>query len=292
MTRLMKTYYEIFRAGDTKRVASLYEPDQLTIVNDYYPTAQTMTEVYEDLRSARMSVVLHWGEYQFGSIPTEATAEGGGIPRYFASHAARCVGNTCHISVHVANNQLGGFVAAAFADKGAAQFEGPAQGETTLPILPAAVDAAQKAVATNPIVLHLNRTSHQTTLAASMVVSRLNDILRVTSPKQPTFENVALYSAGTPSHVTVFQRGDDVSAYDYSAYVTWFANHAPWTVSTVYSLGPDVCVALLKSDKGRALHLLPLQRAGNGWTIISHPADLKAWWVLSSISTYQALQNR
>lgn len=293
MTRFLKTYYEIGRAGDTKRVASLFEPHMREGVSARYTTPQTLSGQFASLRSVRLLTVLHWGEYQFGFVEHESATEEGGTRRMTWPHTARCIGNTCQITDQQANSQLGGIVAAAFARKGAAQLATPAQGETVLPILPAVLDAAAKPVASDPIVLHFNRASDQTTLAVTAVVSNLTDNLRATTPTQPTFENLAaLYSEGTPSNVDVFQLGNEVPTYAYSAYVTWFTKRAPWTVSGVYSLGADTCVALLKSDKDRALHLLPLQRTGTEWKIVSDPSRLDAWMILSTISTYQALQSR
>jgi hypothetical protein len=118
MTRLMKTYYEVFRTGDTKRVASLFEPHMRADANDHYPRPETLTEQVDDLRSARMLAVLHWGEYQFSFAEYERTVETGGTHQWSASHAARCVGDTCHITHHLANSQLGRMVAAAFSNKG------------------------------------------------------------------------------------------------------------------------------------------------------------------------------
>jgi hypothetical protein len=292
MTRFLKSYYEIGRAGDTKRVASLFEPSARDDVNDHYPTAQLLSEQFADLRSASLSAVLHWGEYQIGVVQHELEIERGGRRRWSWPHVVRCVNDTCHITDHFANSVLGRVVAAAFANNGDAQVAATAQGEM-LPILPAVADAAQKPAADDPIILYLDRAPEQTTLAAKTVVSALTDKLRATSPKQDTFENVAdLYSAGTPTSVEVFQRGNEVPGYAYSAYVTWFARNAPWTVSSVYSLGSNVCVAVLKSDKNRAIHLLPLQRVGTGWAIVSDASRVQAWSVLSSISTYQALQRK
>ena len=37
-----------------------------------------------------------------------------------------------------------------------------------------------------------------------------------------------------------------VTNYVYSDYITWIASHAPWTVSSVYPLGADLCAILLK----------------------------------------------
>ncbi|MFC4314342.1 hypothetical protein ACFPN2_35080 [Steroidobacter flavus] len=291
MTRFLKAYYEIGRAGDIKKVASLFEPHLRAGVNDYYPTAQSLSEQFAGLRSVRMVAVLHWGEYQFGVVRHETALEEGGTRNASWSHAARCLGDTCQIGDHFTNSLLGRIVSAAFADKGGVQVGAPAQVDTSLSMLPAAVDAARKVVATDPIVLHLNRASDQTASTVSKLVATLTENLRVTSSKQPAVEKLSvLYSAGTPKSVAVFQRGSEVPAYNYSAYLIWFANHAPWTVGSVYSLGPDVCVALLKSEHDRAVHLLPLQRAGTGWTIVSDPSSLDAWPVLSSISAYQALQ--
>ncbi|WP_129780717.1 hypothetical protein [Peristeroidobacter soli] len=293
MIRFLKAYYEIGRAGDIKKVASLFEPHLQAGVNDYYPTAKSLSEQFADLRTVRLVAVLHWGEYQFGVVKHVSDVGEGGSRDSSWSHAARCFGDTCQIGDHFTNSLLGRSVSAAFADKGAVQVDAPAQSDTPLPMLPAVVDAARKVVSTDPIVLHLDRASDQTTASARKLVSTLTENLRVTRSKQPTFEKLSmLYSAGTPKSVAVFQRGSEVPAYNYSAYLIWFANHAPWTVGSVYSLGPDVCVALLKSEHDRAVHLLPLQRAGTGWAIVSDPSSLDAWPVLSSISAYQALQNR
>lgn len=287
MTRLLKTYFQSGRAGDTKTFASLYEPHLRADVNDHYPTSQLLREQFEHLRSVRGSAVLHWGEYQFGAIEYEAAVDGG-TRRWTGSHSARCVDTKCEMANHYENDQLGRFVSGAFADKGAAQVVTTEQAETLLPILPAA-DAGQKAVATHPVVLHLKGSADSTMRVATALASALSDKVRAT--KQSSFEPLAvLYSAGIPTRVDVFKGGNEVPAYEYGAYVTWFASHAPWTVSSVYALGPEVCVALLQSEKDRALHLLPLQRAGDGWKIISDPSRLDAWLILSSISTYQALR--
>jgi hypothetical protein len=64
------------------------------------------------------------------------------------------------------------------------------------------------------------------------------------------------------------------------------------TVSSVYSLGSDVCVAVLKSPKDRSVRVLALQRKDAGWTIMPDPSSLDAWLILSSASTAQALQDR
>jgi hypothetical protein len=242
MTRFLKTYNEVARAGDVKKFVSLFAPD-VGAEEDSHHTPQSLREQFADLRSVRLSTVLHWGELQFGFVQYEAADGEGGTRRWTWAHAARCLGSSCQITGHFKNSLLGRIVITAFAEKGGAQIAVP-PGSETLPILPAVADTSQRAVATDPIVLHLNRSSDATTRAASAIVSTLTD------------------------------------------------KHAPWTVDSVYSLGPDFCVALLRSNKDRALHLVPLQRAANGWTIISDPSSLDAWMVLSSISTYQALQNR
>lgn len=291
MTRFLKTYNEVAKAGDVKKFVSLFAAD-VGAEEDSHHTPQSLREQFADLRSVRLSAVLHWGELQFGFVQCEAADGEGGTRRWTWAHAARCVGGSCQIIGHFKNSLLGRIVTTAFAVRGGAQIAVP-PGSETLPILPAVADASKQAVATDPIVLYLNRSSDTTTRAASTIVSTLTDKLSATSPKQATFEQLAgLYSAGTPSTVEVFQLGNDVSAYTYGAYIEWYAKHAPWTVDSVYSLGPDLCVALLRSNKDRALHLLPLQRAAKGWTIISDPSSLDAWMVLSSISSYQALQNR
>jgi hypothetical protein len=245
MTRFLKTYYEIGRSGDTKRVASLFERSMQAGVNEHYPTPQSLSDQFADLRSAHLSAVVYWGEHQFGVVEHEQAVAEGGTRRWMWPHATRCVGDTCQIIGHFQNSQLGRVVAAAFADKGGVPLAVPAQGETPLPILPVVTDAAQKTVATDPIVLHLNRSSDRTTLAVTTAVSTLPDS----------------------------QRG-------------------PSTVSSVYSLGPNVCVALLKSEQARAVNLLPLQRTASGWELIADPSSLDAWRILSSTSTYQALQSR
>jgi hypothetical protein len=234
MTRFLKTYYESGRAGDTKKFASLFGPE-VHADEDYY-TTQTLSEEFTGLRSVRMATVLHWGEYQLGFIEVEADT---GRRRWSWAHAARCFGETCQISGHFENGRLGRTVAGAFAERGVVPVSVPPQGETLLPILPAVADTAQKSAATDPIVLHLNHASEQTTLAVRTVVG----------------------------------------------------SHASGNVSSVYSLGPDVCVAVLASDKDHAVRLLPLQRAGNSWTIISDPSQIEAWQVLSSSSTSQAFRN-
>lgn len=238
MTRFLKTYYEIGKAGDIKRVASLFEPHLRDGVNNHYNTTQALSEPFADLRTARMVAVLHWGEYQFGLVEHEGAVEKGSTSRYSWAHAARCVSDTCRITDHFENGLLGRVVAAAFIDKDGAQVEVPAQNEMPLRILPAAGDTATRTVVIDPIVLHLNRSSDQTTRAVSKAVP------------------------------------------------------VPSNVSSVYSLGPDVCVALLKSGQGREVRWIPLQRVDNEWVVISDPSRLDAWPVLSSISTYQALQSR
>lgn len=245
MTRFLKMYYEIGRSGDTKRVASLFERSMQAGVNEHYPTPQSLSDQFADLRSAHLSAVVYWGEHQFGVVEHEQAVAEGGTRRWMWPHATKCVGDTCQIIGHFQNSQLGRFVAAAFADKGGVQFAAPAQGETPLPILPVATDAAQKTVASDPIVLHLNRSSDRTTLAVTTAVSTRPDSQR-----------------------------------------------DPSTVSSVYSLGPNICVALLKSEQARTVQLLPLQRTASGWEIIADPSNLEAWRILSSTSAYQALQSR
>lgn len=172
MTRLMKAYFQTFRAGDTKKVASLYEPHMRAGANEYFSTPQTMTENFEDLKSVRLLAVLHWGEYQFAFIASERTVEKkeDGLPRWSAAHAAHCVGGTCQITDNHEISQLGGLVATAFGEKGAAQLVVPTQGETAVPILPV-VDANKKPVAIDPMILHLYRSSDETTAAATEAVA-------------------------------------------------------------------------------------------------------------------------
>jgi CubicO group peptidase (beta-lactamase class C family) len=241
MTRFMKRYNEVARAGDIKTFVSLFAPD-VGADEDSHHTPQSLREQFADLRSVRLLAVLHWGELQVGFVQYEAADGEGGTRRWTASHPARCVGSSCQITGHFENGLLGQIVTTAFAGKGGAQIAASIRGES-LPILPAVADAAKKAVATNPIVLHLNRASEATAQAAKTIVATSTD-------KQGA------------------------------------------TVDAVYSLGPDVCVALLRSNKDRTLHWLPLQRAGEGWAIVADPSNLDAWTVLSSTHTYQALQNR
>lgn len=171
MTRLMKDYFQIFRAGDIKRVASLYEPHMRAGAVEYFSMPQIMTENFDDLKSERLLAVLHWGDYQFAFIASEREVKKpeDGLPRFSAAHAARCTGNACQITDNLEISQLGGLVATAFGEKGAAQLVVPAQGETAVPIYPV-VDARKKPVVIDPMILHLNRASDETTAAASEVV--------------------------------------------------------------------------------------------------------------------------
>jgi hypothetical protein len=288
MTRLMKMYFEISRAGDTNRVAAIYEPHVVESVSEDFAE---LAGLYANLRSARLSAVLHWGEYQSGIVEHESAIEGGDTQRWWVDHIARCSGGTCQLSDSFENSLAARMVARAFAEKGAAQLAMRPRSDMLLPIFPVMRDAAQKSVGTDPIVLYLNRSSDQTQRAVVTLVSTLTEKLRATSPEQPTFDDVAaLYSEGTPEHSYIFESGNWVSPHTYSEYVTWFTGRAPWTVSAVYSLGPDFGMAVLKSDKDRALHLLPLQRVGPAWTIISNTLRLGWWQVLSSPSAHRALQ--
>jgi hypothetical protein len=171
MTRLMKNYFQIFRAGDTKRVASLYEPHMRAGAIEYFSTPQTMTENFDDLKSERLLAVVHWGDYQFAFVASEREVKKpeDGLPRFSAAHAARCTGNTCLVTDNFEIGQLGGLVATAFGEKGAAPLVVPAQGERAVPIYPV-VDANKKPVAIDPMILHLNRASDPTTAAASEAV--------------------------------------------------------------------------------------------------------------------------
>lgn len=171
MTRLMKAYLQIFRAGDTKRVASLYEPYMRAGANEQFSTPQAMTESFANLKSVRLLAVLHWGDYQFAFVESEREVKKpeDGVPRWSAAHAAHCVGTSCQITGNFEITQLGGLVATAFGEQGAAQLVVPAQGETTVPIAPI-VDANKQPVTTDPMILHLYRASEATAAAASEFV--------------------------------------------------------------------------------------------------------------------------
>lgn len=235
MTRFLKTYNEAGRAGDTKRFASLFEPEVAADPADHAEAVRELKEQFLAVRSVRLLAVLYWGDLQFGVVEQEIPLEQGGTRRWAWPHPARCVGDTCRIIGSFEIGRLGRVFAEAFVNKGSVQFAAPAQGETLLPILPAASDFGHESGTTDPIVLHLIHASDSTTQAVTAAI-------------------------------------------------------APSTVSRVYSLGPDVCVAVLKSDKDRAVHLLPLQRTGKSWTKISEPSSLDAWRVLSSASTNRVLQ--
>jgi hypothetical protein len=172
MVRLMKAYFQVFRAGDTKRLASLYEPHMRAGASEYFSTSQTMTENFNDLTSVRLLAVLHWGDYQFAFVTSERAVKKAedGLPRWSAAHAAHCIGGTCQITDNHEISQLGGLVATAFGEKGAAQLVALAQGATTVPISPVA-DARKQPVATDPMILHLNRSPDETKAAAAEAVA-------------------------------------------------------------------------------------------------------------------------
>jgi hypothetical protein len=234
ITRFLKTYFASGRAGDVKTWAALFG-EQAHEVQDHYPTAQSLKEQFEDLRTVHLTTVLYWGEYQVGVVHYDNTER-----QWLWGQAARCDASGCQMADY-ANGHVSQLVAMAFAESGEVRLVVPAEGETLLPILPV-VGVAQKAVTTHPIVLHLNRSSKETTAAATKLAATLTD--------------------------------------------------GPWNVSDVYSLGQEVSVALLKSHKEGAIRLLPLQRSGTDWIVISKTYLLDGWAILSSGSVSQALQRR
>lgn len=293
MARFLGTYYQVGKSGDLEKVATLFEPHMRAGINARYQSAEDLRSQFSSLRRVRLLGVLHWAEHQFAFVQHEIAAATGADSITWV-HTARCVGGMCQLTDHQGTSQLGGLVLAAFVEKGATRVA-PTESVTQLSILPPASDRAKAAaITTDPIVLQLPRASDSVTQAVSGLITSLTENLRAANPKQASFDNVApLYSAGTPSAVEAFQRGNELADYSYSAYVFWFSNKAPWTIKAVYSLGQTRSVALLRSEKGGGtLHMILLQRAGANWTIDSDPSQDRVWPILSSVSTYQALRGR
>lgn len=288
--RFLRTYYEVAKSGDLKRVASLFVPRMREGVLKRYATPQSLSEPFGQIKAVRVRGVLYWNDYTFVFVEHETNSN----ERETWIHVMQCASGTCQITDDQGATQLGGTILAAYLNR--SQVSEPvvsnAATSTALSILPPrAAGAPPPAGAQNPIVLQLRPAAAPAAAQIGTALASFSEAVRQADPRQSTFDSLNhFYSNGTPDTVEVFQR-TEVADYSYPAYMSWFSGKAPWTVSRIYALSANTHAVQLKSEKASSPHMLLLQRDGAGWKIVSQPSQYRAWSVLSSVSVYQALQN-
>ncbi|MBB3122419.1 hypothetical protein [Pseudoduganella violacea] len=286
----LAAYYEAARKGDRNRIVASFDEKILPAVQRRYADDAAIREEFASVTRVELEAILFWNDYRLAVLSHWAKVDGKEKP-FDVAYLMHCQQRQCRFIDNQRLMQAGSTLLSAFIAGGK---PAPLAKDGTQLVL--AADAVESAAAKEklayPVTLQLAPASAAVAAQIAALTAKVGALFPQPDKKRLEEQFKPYYSAGTPSQVQIYRGDAPMVMYDFAAYAGWYERQLPWRVAAVYEVDENVKLAILQSEKTRALLPQLLVQGRAGWTYVTEPSRYPVWDVAVSGAFQQALAAR
>ncbi|UMR32592.1 hypothetical protein MJ904_10710 [Massilia sp. MB5] len=286
----LQAYYEAARKGDRNRIVASFDEKILPAVQRRYADDAAIREEFASVSRVELEAILFWNEYRLAVLSHWAKVDGKEKP-FDVAYLMRCQQRQCRFVENQRLMQAGSSVLSSFIADGKTVVQAKEGTEIVLAAEPVE-GAAAKEKLPYPVTVQLLPASAAVSTQVAALTAKVGAQFPQPDRKKLEEQLKPFYSAGTPSQVQIYRSDAPMVMYDFVAYAGWYERQLPWRVAAVYEVDENMKLAVLQSEKTRALLPQLLVQARGGWTYVTEPSRYPVWDLAVSGAFQQALAAR